>query len=196
MDPVDEQASRHALRQSFAPRVERTRATILAAVSTLADEGQELSVSAICRAAGVSRATFYAHFGGLDGLARALWQDAFRAIDDLFRFDVHTTPDAVRLAYQRLVQHFADHRPLYAAVAALPISKASYLSSVRAWAAVIEESIEEHPRTREGLQPAVVARYVAGAVYGLLDAWVADEIVATEAELVEFLITIHPSRRP
>lgn len=185
---------RHALRQSFDPRVERTRVAIFAAVRTLADAGQELTVSAIGRTAGVSRATFYAHYGGLDGLARALWQEAFLGIDDLYRFDVHTTPDAVRLAHERLVRHFAEHRSLYAAVAALPISKASYLGSVRAWAAVIEESLNEHPSVPSGLKPAAVARFVAGAIYGVLDGWVAGEIDLTEAELVEHIVILFPAR--
>ncbi|MET0928006.1 MAG: TetR/AcrR family transcriptional regulator [Aeromicrobium sp.] len=186
--------ARDALRNSFDPRVERTRAAILAAVRTLADAGEELTVSAIGRNAGVSRATFYAHYGGLDGLARAVWQEAFVAIDDLYHFDVHTTPDAVRLAYERLVQHFAEHRSLYAAAAALPVSKASYLMSVRGWAEIIEQSMDEYPR-RPGMQSAAVARFVAGAIYGLLEAWVSGEIDLTETELVDHLTVLLPAWR-
>ena len=192
MDRDDTDARRRALQQSFAPRVEGTRASIIAAVRTLACDGQELSVAAIGRVAGISRATFYAHYSGLDGLARAVWQEAFRAVDELFRFDLHTTPDAVPLALGRLVEHFADHRSLYAAVAALPVSKASYLANVRAFAGVIEEALNDDPHQENGLQAATTARYVASAVYGLLDAWIAGEIDLTEAELVEHLAVLHP----
>lgn len=176
---------------SFAPRVDQTRKLILGAVRVLVAQDQELTITAIGRAAGVSRTTFYSHFGGLDGLARAVWQDASRSIDELYRFDVHTTPDAQRLAYQHLVAHFAEHRALYRAVATLPVSKASHLMNVRAWADVIEQSLNDHPRDA-ALQPATIARYVAGAVYGLLDAWVSGDIDLDQAELVEHLVVLHP----
>ena len=192
MGPDDIEARRRALQQSFAPRVERTRASINAAVRTLACDGQELSVAAIGRVAGISRATFYAHYSGLDGLARAVWQDACVAVDDLFRFDLHTTPDAVPLVLGRLVEHVADHRSLYAAVAALPVSKASYLANVRAFADVIEQALDDAPHDPPGLHAATTARYMASAIYGLLDAWVAGELDLTEAELVEHLAVLHP----
>jgi AcrR family transcriptional regulator len=191
--PTDERASDDALRASFAPRTDQTKALILDAMRALVADGQELSVTAIGRAAGVSRTTFYAHFGGMDGLAKAVWQGAHRAIDDVYRFDVHTTPDAVRLAYQHLVVHFAEHRDFYRVVATLPISKASHLTNVRAWADVIEESLHDQPGEAV-LQAATIARYVAGAVYGLLDAWVTGDIDLTQDELVEHLVALHPYR--
>ena len=189
---IHERMSRQEVRGSFAPQVDETRAQILAAVRALVADDELLSVSAIGRAAGISRTTFYAHFGGLDGLARAVWAEAAHAIDDLFQFDVHTTPDAIPLAIERLVQHVADHRSLYAAVAALPVSKASHVTNVRAMAVVMTASLEEHGFQPTGLQAATCARYVAAAVYGLLDAWVTDEIHLTQSELVEHLIALHP----
>jgi AcrR family transcriptional regulator len=177
---------------SSAPRIDHTRAQILAAVRALVTQDRVLSVSAVGHAAGVSRTTFYAHFGGLDGLARAVWMDASRAVDDLFQFDVHTTPDAVPLALERLVQHVADHRSLYAAVAALPVSKASHLANVRATAVVIADALEQRPHGPAGLQTAATARYVAGAVYGLLDAWATGEIELSQTELVRHLVALHP----
>ena len=193
MDRDDTDARRRALQQSFAPRVEGTRASIIAAVRTLACDGQELSVAAIGRVAGISRATFYAHYSGLDGLARAVWQEAFRAVDELFRFDLHTTPDAVPLVLGRLVEHVADHRSLYAAVAALPVSKASYLANVRAFADVIEQALDDAPHDPPGLHAATTARYMASAIYGLLDAWVTGEISLGEEELADHLTRLLPS---
>ena len=185
-------AVRHTLQVSADPRAARTRATILDAVSALADGSEEISVSAIARAAGVSRASFYSHYASLDELANSLRRDAFFAIRDLYLAESHETADALLLSQERLVQHFADNRALYSAAAALPVSKESYLAGARSMAAVIEETLAEHPRLPDGLQPAATARYIAGAAYGLLDAWILDEIVLTEGELVHHLTALLP----
>ncbi|MCW2841254.1 MAG: HTH-type transcriptional regulator [Aeromicrobium sp.] len=191
--PDDIEAARDALRQSFHPRAEQTRAAIVEAVRTLSDAGEHVTVSAIGRAAGVSRATFYTHYAGLDGLARTLRLDAFRAVDDLYRFDVHTTPDALRLRQVRLVEHFADHRSLYAAVASVPMSKASHDAGVRAWADIIRESLDDHPRRPPGIRPDAIARYVAAGASGLLEDWVSGKIALTESELVDHLYDLTPT---
>jgi AcrR family transcriptional regulator len=194
--PVDSggnEAVRQTLRRSTDPRVARTRAGILAAVHALGEAGQELSVSSISRAAGISRASFYAHYASLDALASSLHAEAFRSIGDLHRFGGDDPADAQLQAQERLVAHFAEHRALYAAVAALPVSKVHYLAGVREMAAVVEELLVEHPRRPAELQPAATARYVAGAAYGLLDAWVAGDVDLPGDRLAEHLFQLLPT---
>ncbi|MGX6447458.1 TetR/AcrR family transcriptional regulator [Patulibacter sp. S7RM1-6] len=190
--PTSSDAVRRTLRKSGDPRVSRTRSGILDAVRTLSEAGDDLSVSAVVRTAGISRASFYAHYASLDDLAAALRRDAFLAIGDLYRVDRHETPDALRLSQERLVAHVSEHRALYAAVAALPVSKESYLADVREMAAVIEPTLTDHPHRPADMQPATIARYVAGAAYGVLDAWTAGELELTDAELVDHLTRLLP----
>jgi AcrR family transcriptional regulator len=185
-------AIRTTLGQSGDPRVARTRAGLLDAVRSLAEAGDELSVSAIARTAGVSRASFYAHYASLDDLASTLRREAFHAIGHLYDVDAQSAPDAMRLSQQRLVKHFADHRALYLAVAALPASRESYLADVRAMAAIIEPELQRNPRRPPALQVGASARYIAGAAYGLLDAWISGEVDLTEPELVEHLLQLMP----
>ena len=183
---------RATLQGSADPRVERTRAAIIAAVHTISESGTETTVSTIAREAGISRASFYAHFSGLDDLATSLHRDAFRAIDELFWLDRQSGNDALRRSQARLVAHFTENRGLYAAVAALPTSKEVYLASVRAMASAIEEYLASHPAVPVDLNPAATARYIAGAAYGLLDAWMSGEVDVDEATLAEHLTALLP----
>jgi AcrR family transcriptional regulator len=182
---------RRTLQESLDPRVARTRTGIAAAVHELSEAGDELSVAAIARSAGISRASFYAHYASLDELADSLRRDAFFAIADLYQHDAR--PDAMRASQDRLVAHFAANRVLYAAVGALPVTKEGYLAGVRAMAAVIEEALLEHPARPEDIDPLATARYIAGAAYGLLDAWVTGEIELGEEELADHLTRLLPS---
>lgn len=185
-------AIRTTLGQSGDPRVARTRAGLLDAVRRLAEAEEELSVSSIARAAGVSRASFYSHYASLTDLASSLRRDAFSSIGHLYGVDPQSAPDAMRLSQERLVRHFADNRALYLAVAALPVSRESYLADVRAMAAIIEDELRDNPRRPPALQVAASARYIAGAAYGLLDAWISGELDLTEPEMVEHLLQLLP----
>jgi len=187
------QELRETLENSADPRVSRTRAAILAAVRSIAATDGEISVSAIARAAGISRASFYSHYASLDDLANSVLREAFVEIGTLYDADRLESSDAMLVSQQRLVAHFADNRALYAAVAALPVTKESYLADVRAMSAVIEAELMEHPNRPARLQAAATARYIAGAATGLLDAWVTGELELTEPELVEHLMALLPT---
>lgn len=55
------------------PRPARTRAAIFAAARDLSATDGEITVNALARRAGVSRAAFYSHFSGLDDLVAAMF---------------------------------------------------------------------------------------------------------------------------
>lgn len=61
-------------------RAERPRNAILDAVHDLTRADSRVTVSAIIRAAGISRSTFYAHYASLDELATSLLSDGYRQI--------------------------------------------------------------------------------------------------------------------
>ena len=171
----------------------RTRAAIIAAVEELSDQGVDLTVAALVRTAGISRASFYAHFAGLDELALVLSRDAFAAIDALWAGDPDEPADALRHSQRRLVEHYRKNRGLYATVAGLPVSKDVHLAGVRAMASVIERAVRADPRRPAALEPAATARYIAGAAYGLIDAWLGGEIELDDEALVEHLVRLLPT---
>jgi len=183
------EAIRRTLRFSEDPRVARTREAIAAAVRELSLAGDEITVASIVRASGISRASFYSHYSGLDQLALALTRDAFLSIAEAWAADEHEPLDAMRAAQRRLVAYFSENRWFYRAVAAMPVSKDGYLAAVRMMAAVIEQAIAPYP---EAAPVEATARYVAGAAYGLIDAWLTEEIELTDDQLVERLVSMLP----
>ncbi|MEQ6896579.1 TetR/AcrR family transcriptional regulator [Microbacterium sp. KR10-403] len=185
-------AIRSGLQSSDDPRAVRTRGVIFGAVHALVAAGDDITVAAIVREAGISRASFYAHFADLDELAMTMQRERFSAIADLFRRDRLAGPGALRLSQERLVAHFAENRALFAAVAAMPTSKRAHLAGVSAMAALIEESLDESGVLPEGMQRDATARYIAGAAYGLLDAWALGEIEMDSAALTDHLVRLLP----
>ena len=171
------------------PRVQRTRAAIAEAVAGLTAAGEPITVASIAREAGISRASFYSHYASLDELALSLMRDSFVSIADLWRADPDAPTEAMRTSQQRLVAHFAANRGLYSAYAAMPVSKENYLAAVRTMAAVIEPTLTGNPGA--GDVPAA-ARYIAGAAYGLIDAWLTDDIALTDEALVDQLVRMLP----
>jgi AcrR family transcriptional regulator len=191
MDAGANEQLRRTLQGSTDPRVTRTRTRLTAAVHQLSAEGEGLNVASITRAAGVSRASFYAHYASLDELADSIRRDAFVAIADFYQH--HDRADAMHASQERLVVHFASNRALYVAVSGLTATKEGYLSGVRVMATLIEESLRSHPARPPQLDAEVTARYIAGAAYGLLDAWTTGEIVLGEEELADHLTRLLPS---
>ncbi|WP_341854417.1 helix-turn-helix domain-containing protein [Brachybacterium sp. GPGPB12] len=61
------------------PRPARTRAAIFTAARELSADDGEVTVNALAKRAGVSRAAFYSHFTGLDDLLGAMLQEMFDA---------------------------------------------------------------------------------------------------------------------
>ena len=60
-------------------------------------------------------------------------------------------------------------------------------------AAVIEHALERDPRCPPDLDPPAVARYIAGAAYGLIDAWLTGDVVLDDDALVEHLVRLLPT---
>lgn len=181
---------RRVLELSTDPRVGRTRAAIAGAVHALSVAGDEITVASVTRAAGISRASFYSHYRGLDELAHALASDAFASIAHAWIADEHSAVDAMVASQRRLVAHFAENRWFYKSVAGMPVSKDGYLAAVRAMAGVIEIGLAPYP---QAVPVEATARYIAGAAYGLIDAWLTGEIDVTDEQLVDRLVCMLPN---
>lgn len=186
------EAIRRTLEVSLDPRVARTRSALYAAAASLAAAGGPVTVSSVVRTAGVSRASFYSHFAGLDDLWAGLMAEAFRRIADLYSADHDEPLDAMRRSQELLVEYFASNRTLYAGAAAVPVSRDGYLLGVRTMAEVIETALRDHPRRPRTLRVDATARYIAGAAYGLIDAWLTGEVELTSTQLVEHLEALLP----
>ena len=146
------------------PRVERSRAQLTDALATLlrTRDGREISVSALCAEARLSRPTFYQHFASLDEVAVAGIEARFRRLraelpaedgpDTSYRLLVAwlTELDAERDAWQRtigsgtafsasrdaveawLADRLAERAP-EAGAPVLRYAAAGFLGAVRAW---------------------------------------------------------------
>ncbi len=180
---------RDTLRSSKDRRVAATRARIYEAVRALAADGADISATTVASSAGISRATFYTHFAGLDDLALHLQEDAFAEIASR----TTAADESAMLASQHaLIAHYAGLRSLYAGVFAIAMPRGAE-SRV---AELMKEQILAHIRSftapPAGIDPAIAAAYIAHAAVGVLASWVLGEIEATEDELAEHLTQLMP----
>lgn len=188
-------AVRTALGTSIDPRPSRTRRAIVAAATKLVAQGDEITVAAIVSASGVSRSSFYSHFGCLDELAAYLSRQAFERIAQAYlQADETDSPlIALREGYASLVEHWVGNRELYEAAASITQTRDSYLRAVAEMAAVMENVLRSSPGLPPGVDPALASRFLALATYGLLDAWVRGEIEASAQQLTDQLIALTPA---
>ena len=125
------------------------------AVPLVLDGGSPPTVSALVRAAGVSRSVFYTHFDGLDHLAVSILSEAFADIgrDDsaLRRDGAVSGHEAARRAQERLVAHILDRRPLYSALLSLPIGTTAWNAVVEAYAAQVRVAMALIPEIPEAV---------------------------------------------
>ena len=160
------------------PRVGRSRAQLSEALTVLlrTRDARDISVSALCTEAGVSRPTFYQHFASLDEVAVAVIEGRFRRLraelpeedgpDTSYRLLLAwlTELDGERAAWQRtigsgtafaasrdaveawLVEQLA-HRAPDASPAVLGYAAAGFLGAVRRW--LLQDAGPERPSAAE-----------------------------------------------
>lgn len=171
---------------------------IFTAVDTLMREHTAtVSVSDIVRTAGISRSTFYAHFTGLDVLATDYLRSQLAEISqsgvELRRGDLVSGTLSARIGYRRLIAHMVEHYPLYSSVLELPPTRTAHNAVVDAYAGQIVQSMRALGPVPAGVNPHVVANYVAGGALTLIGAWMSGRIEASDDELVEQLTALLPT---
>lgn len=192
------------------PRSERTRQLVFGAVQQLMSSGaQAVSVSDIVRAAGISRSSFYTHFGGLDELATSFLRSQIAAIsasgnegdllgaavsssDHNFAIDETTGYEAARFGYGRLIEHMVENFPLYTSVIELAPVRHAYNDIIRRYVRGVLGAIIEQATVPAGVNAELVALYEAGGALTLISAWMRGNLDLSDEELTEQLVAFLP----
>ncbi|MCM2416852.1 TetR/AcrR family transcriptional regulator [Streptomyces sp. RKAG293] len=179
------------------PRAARTRARLRQA---LLDECAQhpladVSVAALVRRAGVGRATFYLHYGGLEALAVDACADVVRdAVDALHAWrgtpDPENPPPALAAFFTGLVPHAGLYRTLLRPGGGGPLGQ------------VLHQDLRARSRAERALvgapRPDLIASAVAATFAGVLADWLHGLIEATPEEITHqiwnLLVTLHRTR--
>jgi len=181
------------------PRAVRTREKLICAFNqaVLDSDPSKMSVSALARAAGVNRTSFYSHFASPEDLA-------IHALSELF--DVVGNADIVMRSRHSVSGAEASRRALRDIAGFVDARRASYARLLGPGAApqlvqAITEAFTE--RTVEALErmdvrpaaadPVITARFLAGGVLGVISAWLSGPAGQPGADgLVEALVQCLP----
>jgi AcrR family transcriptional regulator len=180
------------------PRAEKTRRAIFSAVESLTSaESTPLTVSDIVRSAAISRSSFYAHFSGLDDLAREYLHvqlaDARASVALLVHTDFDGRLDAAQHSYRRLLTHMVKHYPVYASVLDLSLSRGAYDEVVQGYASLWLDSIDSLGGLPIGPRPELTATYVAGGALTLIGSTLKGRVSVSDDDLVDELARLLPA---
>ena len=182
------------------PRAVRTRRKLVTAFHDAVRDSDpsDMSVSALSRAAGINRTSFYTHFASPEDLAIHALGELFDLVGDadLVLRSGHdvTAAQASRLALADIVGFVHERRDSYARL--LGPGAAPRL------VAAIGDAFIEHtvvaltrlPTRPAGVDPEVAARFLAGGVLGVIGRWLAEtDGAADPADLVDALVQCLPT---
>lgn len=164
------------------PRAARTHEALTTALFTLLREHDltEISISELCRTAGVHRTTFYGHYADIYAFAA----DSFgRLLDELAPVEaeapefVDGTPEAVTESIVRLIRfdldNLREHREAYRSLFRTRVDagfrRELYERSLTRTQLVFE--IWRRHNRGSGINHEVAAVWFAGGITGVLEAW-------------------------
>lgn len=181
------------------PRTARTRAAIVTGYASLLREGNcDVTVRDVVTAAGISRASFYTHFDGVNEVALILVREMFAGLgaeylDERLRTGYRTS-EAVRAGQERLADAFWERRTTLAPLLEGGQAAATYIEIVRAFATTIEQLLRHDlSRIPAGIDPYLAAVAIANTLVGLLSAWITGSIDADRDLVVDHLIAMLPA---
>lgn len=158
------------------PRLARTRhALIAAATAALDDRDPELvSITDLVAAAGVSRPSFYQHFGDLPTLVHAAALGRVREA-----FETIATPDNIGDSWtsftqhtvHELISHFADHAAFYLRAVSGPGGQHFAASVIRFLSERLRTVSPLAPVISASLLPRELADFLAAGVFWTITSW-------------------------
>ncbi len=176
MDVTGQEARRRDLGVTADQRAARTRERLTDALGELLSSGRNVSVSAVCAAAGVGRSTFYTHFADIGDIVVRVVDGIF---DDIGRRDVARRSERAmgrRLITEtgiaELLQALRGRREFFVYALSAPATERLRERLVADATAGLGHSIEaERPdATPEFI--AAASNFLAGGVVGILQGWV------------------------
>lgn len=176
------------------PRTVRVRTQLFDAAERLGAEGSPFTVSALVRAAGVSRSVFYVHFDDLADFALALQRVQLDEIATVALAERSDDPERAMLqAQRRLARHFRANQQLYRAVLAMP----SLGGMEQGISAAIKVAVRRHFAVAgtmpAELDEAIAASYISQAAAGVLTEWVLGQYDADEERIAQHLFALMPT---
>lgn len=161
-------------------RAVRTRAKLIEAFHRVVRDTDldEISVSALTRAAGVNRTSFYAHFSSPDDLAiHALGEllDVVSSTDIVLRSENTLTAEAAsRRALGEIVDFVWERRASYARLLGPAAPSRLPVAVTDAFAAHAARSIREMPGRPPEADPVLTAQFIAAGVLHVVGRWLAE----------------------
>ncbi|HIY24657.1 MAG TPA: TetR/AcrR family transcriptional regulator [Candidatus Brachybacterium merdigallinarum] len=186
------------------PRPARTRAAIYKAARELAAGDGDVTVNALAKRAGVSRAAFYSHFGGLDDLMGDIIEQMLSHRYDFVR-ETYRSGAPFRVALARALlstsEYIAEHHAFLRGALDWTLTHRTYVILVETYAELFElslgllgDAVPEHVVAPE------TARYMSGGTLDLIVKWLMDtEAAALAGEpmdsraLARMLLAAHPA---
>ena len=186
------------------PRPARTRAAIFAAARDLTVADGEVTVNALAKRAGVSRAAFYSHFSGLDDLMGALLSQMFDHAHErgtAYTRENRTIHDGVRFGFGMLVAYVERHHTFLRGALDWKFSHRTYMIIVDTMTelhveatAHLGDTVPEHLRSED------ICRSIVGGSLALCERWLvttqeaaADGGVPDATGLLDSILAIAPA---
>jgi len=161
-------------------RAVRTRQKLVAAFHEVVRDvdPSEISVSALTRAAGVNRTSFYEHFASPEDLAIHALSDLFEVVSSadvvMRRDNTVSAPEASRLALKEIVYFVHARRASYARLLGPGAPPRLVAEVTDAFAASGAESLRRMTWRPADADPRVTAEFLAGGVLNVVGRWLAE----------------------
>jgi AcrR family transcriptional regulator len=177
--------SRTRLREAFAEAVQ-------------SQNPSDMSVAALARAAGISRTSFYEHYGSPEELGLDVLEDLFTTISTLdiaLRADGSTTSprQASRDAVQALVDFLGPRRATYARLLGPGAAPKVHAEVTAAYVRHATAALSRAPYRPDGVDADLTAQFLAGGVLGVLGAWLAEPEPRAPDVIVAALLDCFPT---
>jgi AcrR family transcriptional regulator len=181
------------------PRAIRTREKLVGAFHEAIRESgpRQMSVSALTRAAGVNRTSFYEHFASPEDLAIHALNELFEVVsstDIALRLEHSVSgAEASRRALREIVSFVGEQRASYARLLGPGAAPQLVAAVAEAFAERTAQALEPMDVRPPEADPRITAQFLAAGVLSVIGAWLADPEPATSPDqLVEALIQCLP----